>query len=405
MENLPNRKRPGRQQTPKFLAVDFFCGAGGTTRGLIDAGGYVIAGIDKVDSCKETYISNNGNECLDRNYPKFMNLDVFPKTNDYPEGQQKELFQELDKLIPAYRIKSPSVPLLFAICAPCQPFTKVNKATLTEERIEARVRDQDLLSHATKFIKRFQPELVLSENVAGIRDPKFGGVWQRFAEQLSDIGYETSTQVVCTSNFGIPQYRKRSILVAVKRKPNAANLRKLDLEIPTADVNAKNICVKEALKDLPPIGAGEQHPKIPNHNTRGLNDLNTKRISYSIPGESNAYLENTPEGDLSLTCHRKVNKKFGGRCFGDAYTRMSPDKPSPTITTRCSSITNGRFGHYDTQQNRGISMREAARLQTFRDDYIFHPSHCVAPTAKMIGNAVPPKLAQFFATFLINQIV
>ena len=103
---------------PRFLAVDFFCGAGGTTRGLIDAGGYVIAGIDKDIRCERTFAENNVNERLDHAPARFLTYDVFPKTKDYPYGQQKELTIELDRLISCYRRKAPRVPLLFAICAP-----------------------------------------------------------------------------------------------------------------------------------------------------------------------------------------------------------------------------------------------------------------------------------------------
>src|ERR1700757_3255000 len=90
-------------RVPKFLAVDFFCGAGGTTRGLIDAGGYVIAGIDKDDGCRSTYVENNKNKTLDRLRPRFLLRDVFPKTNRYSRGQQTELLEELGELIPAYK--------------------------------------------------------------------------------------------------------------------------------------------------------------------------------------------------------------------------------------------------------------------------------------------------------------
>ena len=160
--------------------------------------------------------------------------------------------------------------------------------------------------------------------------------------------------------------------------------------------------VAEAFAGLPPLEAGEIHAEISNHATRNLSELNKRRISHAIPGASNEYLQSTPDGDLSLACHRRVNKRLGIRCFTDVYTRMSADKPSPTITTRCHSITNGRFGHPDTAQLRGISMREAARLQSFRDDYVFYPVTQVEPIARMIGNAVPPRLTRFYADYLIQ---
>ncbi len=142
----------------------------------------------------------------------------------------------------------------------------------------------------------------------------------------------------------------------------------------------------------------------PNHKTRALSELNFKRLASAKPGESNAYMQDTEHGDLSLDCHKRVNRKLDTRCFSDVYTRMSPDRPSPTITTKCHSISNGRFGHYDVRQVRGLSLREAAILQSFPDDYIFYPKDEIEPVARMIGNAVPPKLAGFFAGYLVNSL-
>lgn len=393
---------------PAFLAVDFFCGAGGTTRGLIDAGGYVIAGIDKDARCESTYTLNNQNESLDGNLPKFLSMDIFRKTRSYPDGQQDELFSELESLIPNYRRQARGVPLLFAICAPCQPFTRLSKKEMSEERIAGRLRDRNLLREATKFVEHFEPDLILSENVQGIRDPKYGGIWDNFKKRLESLGYITGTKVVCTSRFGIPQYRKRSILLAVKQdlvKPERfSDLMSGELLVPESDPDSSLVTVKEAIGHFPRLGAGEQHRTVPNHRTRSLSELNLRRLAAAKPGESNAYMENTVDGDLSLDCHRKVNAKFGDRCFGDVYTRMHPDRPSPTITTKCHSISNGRYGHFDVKQRRGISLREAATLQSFPVNYVFYPVDQIEPVARMIGNAVPPKLAQFFSAYLVESI-
>jgi DNA (cytosine-5)-methyltransferase 1 len=393
---------------PKFLAIDFFCGAGGTTRGLIDAGGYVIAGVDKDGKCADTYRLNNPNLSVDRDCPRFLGFDIFPATEDYPDGEQRELTEELLRLIPHYRSKAPEAPLLFAICAPCQPFTKLSKKTLSDDRKLGRERDSNLLREAAGFVEKFRPELVLSENVAGIKDARYGGVWDDFRHRLEDLGYATGTKVVCTSKFGVPQFRKRSILVAVRRDlvrtERLADLLSNELLVPEQDPNAALVSVAQAIGHFPRMGAGQTHGTIPNHRTRTLSELNLRRIASAKPGQSNAYMENTEFGDLSLKCHRDVNKKLRVRCFTDVYTRMHPARPSPTITTKCHSISNGRYGHYDTTQNRGISLREAAALQSFPDDYVFYPTDQIDPVARMIGNAVPPKLAQYFASYLVNSI-
>jgi len=393
---------------PKFLAVDFFCGAGGTTRGIIDAGGYVIAGIDKSVECKETYINNNKNEYLDKKYPQFLGLDIFPNTDDYPDGQQEKIFDELNVLLAEYSDIESDIPLMFAICAPCQPFTKLSKKELSPARKEARKRDSSLLKEALKFVDLFHPEIILSENVPGIKDKKYGGIWDEYILSLMELGYAVGSKIICCSKFGIPQHRKRTVLIAAKsdqvKKERFADLYESQLLVPEVDSDSPMISVKDAIDHLPVIEAGDTHPEIPNHKTRSLNEINLKRLSCAKPGESNAYLENTPYGDLSLPCHRRVNKKMKQRCFSDVYTRMSPNRPSPTITTKCQSISNGRFGHYDTSQVRGISLREAAMLQSFKENYVFYPIDRLQPVASMIGNAVPPKLACFFSKYLVNSI-
>ena len=395
-------------KAPSFLAVDFFCGAGGTTCGLIDSGGYVIAGVDKDDRCAKTYAHNNINESVDYAPARFLNYDVFPKTDDYEAGQQDELVEKLDSLLSYYKGKTPGVPLLFAICAPCQPFTTLSRKELSDKRKKGREKDRSLLTEAAEYVSRYKPEMVLSENVAGIKDLKYGNIWEDFRERLDRLGYVTGSKVVCTSRFGVPQYRKRSILIAVRkelvREERFADLMETELLVPDADPNSMLTTVADAIGHLPPVSAGEIHSDIPNHRTRALSELNLKRLASASPGESNAYMANTEFGDLSLDCHRKVNARLNDRCFSDVYTRMHPDRPSPTITTKCHSISNGRFGHYDPDQVRGISLREAAILQSFPDDYVFYPTEQIEPVARMIGNAVPPRLARYFATYLLNSL-
>ena len=250
-------------------------------------------------------------------------------------------------------------------------------------------------------MERYRPDLVLSENVSGITDPKYGGVWEDFGNQLRDLSFSVSTRRVCTSDFGIPQFRKRTILAAVR---TALERVFEPFELPGSDASTTRRTTGEALSGLPSLDAGEMHRDLLNHITRNLSELNRKRISHARPGESNAYLSSTPDGDLSLACHRRVNARLQNKCFNDVYTRMAPDRPAPTITTRCHSITNGRFGHPDVKQLRGISMREAARLQSFRDDYVFYPVNQLEPIARMIGNAVPPALACFYARHLVETL-
>ena len=137
-----------------------------------------------------------------------------------------------------------------------------------------------------------------------------------------------------------------------------------------------------------------------NHCLRSLSPLNLKRISSIKPGTKNVQLKHTPFGNLRLDCHKKGNDSS----FTDSYTRMEADKISPTITTKFTSITNGRFGHYDTKQNRALSVKEGMLLQTFPENYVFYPENSLSFPSILIGNAVPPKIATFFGKYISDLI-
>ena len=382
---------------PRFLAVDFYCGAGGTTRGLLNAGGYVIAGIDNDATCRETYERNNGNATLDEHGPLFLAYDMFPKSPGYPGGQQEPVFEALRELVPTKRDLASDIPLMFAICAPCQAFTKFAQRHLTQGRRESRDRDRSLLSQTLGFIDEFNPELILCENVIGISRGTSRQVWADFIEALRERDYTVDDEEVCASRFGVPQYRRRSFLMGLKVNPSALAA---PVTVPTRAGDGKSISVKDAIGKLPSLEAGESSDDVADHTCRNLSETNLRRLAYLKPGQPNFGLADAPSGDLSLACHRRL-EGTGKRGFGDVYTRMRPDKPSPTITTRFVSVSNGRFGHFDQKQVRGISVREGAMLQSFPLDYRFYGSGIDAK-AKMIGNAVPPMLARFMASHLVS---
>ena len=385
--------------TPKFLAVDFYCGAGGTTRGLLDAGGYVIAGIDKDAGCHDTYVLNNPNMTLDGDDPAFLALDMFPASDDYPQGQQREVWDKLEWLIAKYRKEAPDVPLLFAICAPCQSFTKFVQRQMTDDRAQGRRRDQNLLAQTLPFIKKFQPEMVISENVASIKKGKLRHVWSDFESRLRVLGMAVGEGGICTSRFGVPQFRRRRILMAVKQD-RSSDLH-FDIPIPDHDPDAPpSPSVVDAIGHLPALQAGESSHSVANHSCRNLTDVNRWRLQSVQPGEPNFGFSETPFGDLSLPCHQRLDAA-GKRGFGDVYTRIHPGRPGPTVTTRFHSVSNGRFGHYDAHQVRGLTLREGAALQSFSDDYEFYGDG-MDTIARMIGNAVPPRLSAYMAKWLLG---
>jgi DNA (cytosine-5)-methyltransferase 1 len=176
-----NSMPPKKAIPPKFLAIDFFCGAGGTTRGLIDAGGYVSAGIDSDKKCELTYVTNNPNICGDRARPTFIALDLLPATPDHPLGRQADAKDRVRSFVLDLKSQWPNLPVLFSITAPCQPFTKLAAPNgLTQSRHNARQRDASLLLESAKFVEWFRPDIVFAENVAGIRIVKYGVVWLAF---------------------------------------------------------------------------------------------------------------------------------------------------------------------------------------------------------------------------------
>lgn len=378
-------------ETPEFLAADFYCGAGGTTRGLIDAGGYVIAGIDKDPACRDTYRRNNPNLTLDRDEPAFIRKDMFPWSSEYPDGQQEEIRDELARLITDYQAKTEDIPLLFAVCAPCQSFTKFVQRNLTDAKTACRERDRDLLAQGLVFVKRFQPDMVLSENVAAIERGVHSQIWKDFKTELRQQGYRVGSGVVDASRFEVPQHRRRSIIIAVKAAhPERVNL---DLSVPSGS-DGERPKVVDAIGKLPTLQAGERDESVPNHQCRNLSDVNRRRLLAVEPGEPNFGFPD----ELALPCHRRLDEK-GKRGFGDVYTRIHPDRPAPTITTRFHSVSNGRFGHYDGEQKRGLSLHEGALLQSFPPCYKFYADGMDA-VARMIGNAVPPNLAKHMAEHL-----
>ncbi|TAG27272.1 MAG: DNA cytosine methyltransferase [Burkholderiales bacterium] len=381
------------------VCVDFFSGAGGMTNGLISAGVHVLAGVDNEPGCEKTYVQNNKNKNGSR--PEFICKNIFPKSTIHPTGQQAEIRQRIEQLIRRYKRENnvKAVSLVFAICAPCQPFTKITKIEMTDGRQFKRANDANLLLTTLDLIKHFKPAAIICENVEGMVTREDAVILQ-FKARLKRLGYSFDVKVINAIDFGVPQNRKRTIGIGLRTVIAGCKA-----DVPTKDPRViAPKTVEEAIGYLPAIAAGEVHPKIKNHRTRALNDLNLKRISSVRPGESNLVLKHTKYGDLSLDCHRNLEERAGKPSFTDTYTRMRANAPSPTITTKCLSITNGRFGHYDTTQNRGLSAKEAALLQTFPRTFVFYPVENIQFTALLIGNAVPPKLAKFFGNYVVQKL-
>lgn len=332
--------------------IDLFCGIGGLSYGMKSKGFKILAGFDLDYTCQYAYEINNE--------AKFVYKDIKEVTKD--------------DILPLY---SKDAIKVLAGCAPCQPFSSYAFKNKTKDPNK-----YDLLYEFGRLVKEVKPDIVTMENVPAIQKFKLKNVLQDFIEVLKKEGYFVSEKVVYCPDYGIPQTRKRFVLLASK-------LGEIRL-ISSTHLKENYVTVRDTIGNLPPINAGEACLTDPLHRSRVLSPLNMKRMLATPYGGG---WKNWPE-ELLLECHRKE----GGKSFGSVYGRMVWDKPAPTMTTLCTGIGNGRFGH--PIQNRAISVREAALFQTFPLEYKFFPdenSVSITKASRYIGNAVPPQLGAVIA--------
>ena len=223
-----------------------------------------------------------------------------------------------------------------------------------------------------------QPQIISVENVPNLQ--KYP-IFDNFIKELENNKYKVKFSVVFCPDYGIPQNRKRLVLLASK-------LGKIDI-IDKITYHSKNASVRNAIGNLPKIKAGEQCKSDKLHIARSLTPINVKRIK-ATPKNGGSWKD--WDKSLILNCH----KKDKGKTYSSVYGRMKWDEPSPTMTTFCTGIGNGRFGH--PEQDRAISLREASLLQTFPMDYDFiedkNAPVKIGIISRHIGNAVPPKLGE-----------
>ena len=334
--------------------IDLFCGAGGLTHGLELAGLDVVAGIDLEGECRFPYEKNNN--------AKFIEQDIAKVTKE-----------DLLQLYGDASIK------VLAGCAPCQPFSKY-----TQGKDKAEDKKWPLLYEFERLIRDVSPEIVTMENVPDVTKHK---VYDDFYSSLVNLGYKVWASKVDCIEYGIPQNRARHVLLASK-------LGSIELIKPE---RFKVKTVKDVIGNLPAIDDGETDKNDALHRASKLNEINKKRIIHSVPGGT---WKDWPE-ELVAACHLKKT----GKGYASVYGRMSWDKPSPTITTLCYGFGNGRFGH--PEQNRAISLREAAVLQTFPINYAFIEDGskvAMKSIGRMIGNAVPVELGKVIGVSIKNHL-
>jgi DNA (cytosine-5)-methyltransferase 1 len=339
----------------KIACVDLFCGAGGLTHGFYLEGLPVVAGIDMDPACRYPYEANNRAKFLEQDISKVSTTDL------------KKLFGN-------------AAITILAGCAPCQPFSSY------AHRYELDSEDGKwgLLYEFARLAKGARPDIITMENVPTVAGHK---VFHDFVISLKQMGYQVWFSVINSSQYGVPQTRRRMVLLA-----------SLHGEIKMIEPTLrKPKTVRQAIGRLRKLNAGESAPRDKLHISSRLSEKNLKRIKVSKPGGT---WRDWP-GHLVADCHRTES----GRTYSGVYGRMEWDKPAPTMTTQCYGFGNGRFGHPD--QDRAISLREAAILQSFPRNYSFIPDDGdveFRALGRLIGNAVPVDLGRAIARSINSHI-
>lgn len=332
-----------------FAAIDLFCGAGGLTHGLLRAGLPVLAGIDNDPTCAYAYKENN-------TPAQFIERDITEITSDDLE----EIFGNVKHRV-------------LVGCAPCQPFS------LHTQKYKKKIKNPPkwgLLREFLRLVRDIRPDIVSMENVPRLVKKD---VFQEFEAGLKNLGYRVSHKSVYAPDYGVPQARYRLILLASRLGP-------IELIPPTHDLNAP-ITVLDAIGKLPKIAAGKIHKHDPLHRALNMSPINMARIKQSKPGGT----WEDWDDELLLPCHQRAS----GKSYKSVYGRMKWDRPAPTLTTQFFNFGTGRFGH--PKQDRALTLREGAVLQTFPLEYIFvEPNQEIffKQIGMLIGNAVPVELGR-----------
>jgi len=346
----------GTKSIPLISAVDLFCGAGGLTHGLLKSGINVCSGVDIDPKVKYAYEHNNTGA-------KFYCWDV----GTTPTEDFKKLFVD-------------SKYKLLAGCAPCQPFSKLTQ-------LSGKHPSWNMLDHFGRLIEAIQPDLVTMENVPEL-GKKGADVFEKFKRVLLDNAYYVDWKIINCADYGVPQSRHRLVLLASKLG---------SISIPDGRYVGKWKTVRDAVGDLPLVMAGNVDQVDRLHRARKLSPLNLKRIQAT---PHNGGTRSAWPKELLPDCYKRKT----GDSYKTIYGRMWWDKPAPTMTTLCTGLGNGRFGHPD--QDRSITLREAALFQSFPKGYQFWNEEPFnhAAVSRMIGNAVPPQLSKIIGRTLVEHL-
>ena len=357
----------------KFKAIDLFCGAGGLSTGLKKSGFRLCLGVDIDDKALKTYKCN------------------LKRTKVLKEDIKKVTGEKITELTGINRRDN----FLLAGCPPCQGFSSLGKRDANDEKNE-------LVYEYIRIINELEPSFILMENVPGMSTGVGKEIFKNVVKELEE-NYHVEYATLNAADFGVPQIRKRLVLHGIRNDVyDNLGLDKEKQKILPKSTHSKEkkkgyrkwVTVRKAIFDLPILGAGESYDDgiIKNHKARSLSETNIERLQeIRLHGGNREMISE----ELQLECHKKENVSYT-----DTYGIIDPDKPAPTITSGCTIISKGRYCH--PTQNRGLSIREAARLQSFDDKFEFQGN--MGEMSLQIGNAVPPKLAQASGKVIINYM-
>ena len=346
----------------KPAAVDLFSGLGGLTAGLKDAGVRVVVASEVERDARATYGAN---------HPEVKLLgDVC--------GLSAELVRK--------KARRNQIDLVVG-CPPCQGFSR-----LTEKNRRRDPRNA-LVLQFLRLVTELQPTICMMENVPGLLT-RGKSLFKELLDGLEAAGYEVTYDVLELADFGVPQHRKRLVLIAGLGF-------KVPLPKTTHPGPDKWVPIQEAIGSLPPpLKRSElsRPRKVPVswHVARDIAEDVQKRLAHAA---KNGGSRDTLPDELVLDCHRKAKKKNIG--FSDVYGVFKLDEPSPTITSGCTNVSKGRFGHPTAL--RPLTPREAAMIQTLGRSYKLRGSG-VESIAAQIGNALPRRFAEVAGRHLIRQL-
>ncbi|MNS14097.1 putative BsuMI modification methylase subunit YdiO [compost metagenome] len=339
----------------EFRSIDLFCGSGAVTTALIDEGFRVVAAVDNDPVACKTFSANHPN------VPLFQN-DI-RELDPYSIIERDPTAKNIDLLV---------------VCAPCQPFSSQNRKRGVDKRAS-------LLLEAVRFASILEPKCILFENVPGLVSQSNRFIVESLQRGLEELGYYLSRpRKIDAAELGVPQRRIRCVMLAVKSERAAEQFERARFDFPRKTV-------RETIAHLPKLSSGGNWQADPLHYARAHQAIALERLA-AIPVDGGSRVD--LPGRLELACHK------GRKGFPDVYGRMRWDDVSPTLTTGCTDVTRGRFAH--PEQDRAITLREAALLQTFPADYKFLGNH--RQIATQIGNAVPVAMVKGLVPLLLMVI-